>query len=502
MGFRFVGPTKPIAVAIALIVGGATDSFGFIPTTISGKKLPHPQHQGLSRSILPSPSSALPALVYGADGKVVGDDVFDNPDETAKAMQASQDNDASLLESLKTSVGDPIVWSKIACAFAPPPHNKLTPETVRDAVPVGLSTGAIDIAVAVPASVEGGAANAAANQLVRVLVRVGFLQAWVVDGNSSTNNNNSETVTALVEQVKILEAHAEDLLSQRISSGPSKDDPGYYENLVIEQRRLERLQEEPSFSEKEDLPDWWISITPPFSSLELVDEAKLLKGLLNEDEFEDDLRALFVRESGNSESKDNSLVLRAAVASIGSSGLFLKARVATVQNNESENDEAEIVATATIPYGNPPMETKTVGELRDGVLTLVESVVPMPMPVRPQATAVSKEESGDETITPFNEQVMEMVNKLDEKTATISDGVVEKNAEKESSETEEDDVDLEEVKTITPEKSSMVSEISPGASRTQQPRPPDEEAKLAAKYAAIENLGERAFAILRDLGMV
>ena len=36
----------------------------------------------------------------------------------------------------------------------------------------------------------------------------------------------------------------------------------------------------------------------------------------------------------------------------------------------------------------------------------------------------------------------------------------------------------------------------------QQPRPPEEEARLAAKYAAIEDLGERAFAILVDLDMV
>jgi hypothetical protein len=38
--------------------------------------------------------------------------------------------------------------------------------------------------------------------------------------------------------------------------------------------------------------------------------------------------------------------------------------------------------------------------------------------------------------------------------------------------------------------------------RLQQPKPPKEEARLQAKYAAIESLEERAFTILVDLGMV
>lgn len=35
-----------------------------------------------------------------------------------------------------------------------------------------------------------------------------------------------------------------------------------------------------------------------------------------------------------------------------------------------------------------------------------------------------------------------------------------------------------------------------------QPKPPTYEEKVAAKYNSISDLGERAFAILKDLGMV
>lgn len=36
----------------------------------------------------------------------------------------------------------------------------------------------------------------------------------------------------------------------------------------------------------------------------------------------------------------------------------------------------------------------------------------------------------------------------------------------------------------------------------KQPKSPEEEAILAARYAAISNVGERAFCILKDLGMI
>ena len=36
----------------------------------------------------------------------------------------------------------------------------------------------------------------------------------------------------------------------------------------------------------------------------------------------------------------------------------------------------------------------------------------------------------------------------------------------------------------------------------KQPKSPQQEARLAAKYAAIDDLGERAYTILKDLDMI
>ena len=479
-----------VPIAIAVVLKGATKTSCFVPTPI------HPclnhQHAPVRfESVAVSPS-CLKALVYGADGSVVGGDVFENPDDKG--------TDDNLLDALKTAVADSTVWNIIACAFAPPPHDKLTPELVQNANPIGVTENSIDIAVAVPASEQG---VAAANQLVQILVTVSFPQPWALPKNAFHNAK----VEALLGQVQALEGLAEDRLSQqRNSSFPSRDDPDYYEKMLIEQQWQKRLEEE-VFSDS--FPEWWTAIELPFSPLELREEAALLKKLLNEDEFEDELRALFVEHGKISGS---SIVYRASVSSIGSSGLFLKARVATESDVKEKDKETEILASAAIPYSNPPKEVTTTGDLREGVLVLVESVTPMPMPDIAQAKPDSIE-SDDETITPFNEQIVEMVTERERQTSEMEDNES-KDDEEETTEITEEDTEQEQEEDSAPEAtieseteatssedSSEPEKVRDTLSR-QQPLPPEEEAKLAAKYAAIEDIGERAFTILRDLGMV
>ena len=506
MSFRGMA-VVPIAIAIFIVAVGTKETHGFIPASMH----PHTSHrQPSSRSdSTVTSSSALSALVYGTDGSVVGDDVFENPDDGVTRATDEEDN---LLEELKISMDNPSVWNKIACAFAPPPHDRLTLELVRDASPVGYSDKSIDIALAVPASAEGGAATAAASQLVRVLVNVSFPQAWVFEKDASKD----EKLSALLGQIKVLEGLAEDRMSQQRSSGGlSRNDSGFYEKQIIEKQWKEKLEEEPA-AFGDGLPGWWATIAPPFAPLEVREEAKLLKKLLNEDEFEDELRALFVKHTKSY----SPLVYRASVASVGSSGLFLKARVAattaeTTTSSDDDDDikEEQILVTASIPYNNPPKDVKTANELREGVLLLVESVVPMPMPAITQASAHSTENEV-ETIKPFNEQVAEMVSDLESESAKTLDAEI-NDTKKETMPIAEvttklesgEDISLaepeaKESETPTAAEDSLNSETAQGILSRHQPRPPEEEAKLAAKYAAIEDLSERAFAILVDLGMV
>ena len=505
----------PIGIAIAIAAGSATETLAFLSAPIHQGLNNYREHSSFESTL--SSGSALAALVYGTDGSVVGDDVFDNPDDgVSKVADEDGDDNSIILKSLKSTIDNPSVWNKIACAFAPPPHDRLTPEIVRDASPVGFSDNSIDIALAVPASTEGGASNAAANQLVRVLVTVSFPQAWAFEKEASDDTK----LSALLDQVKVLEGLAQDRLSEQRSSDILKDDPGYYEKQIIEQRWRKRLEEE-SDDDDDELPEWWASIAPPFASLEVREEAALLKKLLNEDEFEDELRALFIEHSKSTKS----LVFRASVASVGASGLFLKARVAaTIEESKLKSDddkEAEILATISIPYCNPPKEVTTAEELRDGVLFLVESVDPVPMPVIPQGKEISTERAKD-SITPFNEQVVEMVAELENEAENLREAEDEDSRtplqmSEEASESDEDpsmkatDVDAPSSSNVESEPEdkdgdeTIITKDSPKSDAElsrQQPRPPEEEARLAAKYAAIEDLGERAFAILVDLDMV
>lgn len=496
----------PVAIAFAVVgvlvaTAGTAEAFAWKPLVLSF--LQQQQQQQQSCALKPqsahrttTTTTTLSALVYRVDGSVVEDDAFDNNDEIGGNRESEE------LAFLSREFGTE-TWASIACAFARPPHDKLTPGLVKNASPVGIrgDANAIDVAVAVPASEQYGTKAAGNDQLVRVLVSVGFPQAWAIGDNDTPGGRCS----ALAEQVRILEGHAGDKLAERgvgaaAGNGSGRDDPGYYERLVVENRRRERLEEEPSPEEEQSsLPEWWQPVLPPAATIEMLDEAKLLKKLLNEDEFEDELRALFVRERQRRDGESPVVaVLRAAVAAIGFSGLCLRARICG--SGEEENG-GEILATVVVPYQTGDKSSVgTVGELREAVLVLVESVDPLPAPEPVRAssesaatTTTTSAATTAETIQPFNERVVREV------TAVLVE---------EDNDGEEPGASTEEPGTIGDDDETGVAAAAAAActsssSRgTPQPRPPKEEAELAAKYAAIEGLGDRAFAILRDLGML
>jgi len=434
--------------------------------------------------------SSLSARIYGVDGTVVNDDEFENKDTGALGG-----GNGEIIESLQDAIGDRSVWTRIACAFASAPHNQLTPELVRNAKLLRVGTTGIDVAVAVPASMG----SPSADQLVQVLVTVGYPQSWSFE--KSKGDDDEEQLRMLVQQIRILDGHATDRLSQRTAGiAAARHDPFYYEKMVVEQQWMERLQEEAD--ESDSLPDWWKTIAPQSSPLELVDECKLLKNLLNEDEFEDELRALFVKYSDA-----NVAVVRAAVSSIGSSGLYLKGRIVAAK----EDEPSETLSAVAVPYVRGTIDTNriefpTANELREAVLVLVESVPPMPKPPAAKETSKTAEE-----FTPFNEQVVAVVTEAEERAKT-KPGVSDSHSEEEDE--KDDDVEAEPVaaaakmdeppmKEVEDERDEDVPIPSTSTGRTYYRRKsPNEEAKLSEKYAAIEDLGERAYTILRDLNMI
>ncbi|OEU20264.1 hypothetical protein FRACYDRAFT_236337 [Fragilariopsis cylindrus CCMP1102] len=489
------------------------------------------------------------ALVYGTDGKVVKDE---NQFGYNKISGGDIDEHSFLLESLRNYDSNNLFWTKIACAFAPPPHNRLTSDLVKEATLMKVGNTNFDIAIAVPTNNNNGSGGG--DQLVQILVTVGFPQAIDLENII----NPQDKLSALIQQVHVLDGHATDrLASIQKQQQVGFNDEYYYERIVIEKNWLERLQKEPTIPDKSTesqsqvyYPDWWTTIELPESSLELVNECKSLKSLINEDEFEDELRALFVQnydhvhnDDDNSSSIKNMLVLRAAVSSIGSSGMYLQARVVVITKNENNNDLSnEVILAAAVPFESNPVlrkEFHTVDDVREGVLTLVESVAPMPKPTLPPLSSLlssggsmtttttvdTTTATTETTFTPFNEQVMKSEDDDNDddddeppqgSAAIATDTIAIKNitATVATTKAEGDDVeeDKEAVTSTTVESSSSLSSPSSSvndtdtntdnALRRQQPKSSEEEAKLAAKYGAIEDLGERAYTILCDLNMV
>lgn len=241
--------------------------------------------------------------------------------------------------------------------------------------------------------------------------------------------------------------------------GDYEMDEDSYEELADQKRIMQALKEEPLG----DLPEWW---TFTNLNLSLQEECKSMKALLNEDDFATDLHAL-CRVHGAS---DNN-ILQAGVAAIGPSGMFLRAQV------EKPTTNRDLINVA-IPF---PGEATTGDDLRTAVLDVVESVELVDSPsTEPLSLPEAAEEGGSEAIT------MEAEEKAEESTPKpLGDktvlGAVDKSEGLEAKE------------------SPTTKDITLAR---QQPKALEAEARLAAKYASIEDLSERAYVILKDLYMI
>ena len=134
-----------------------------------------------------------------------------------------------------------------------------------------------------------------------------------------------------------------------------------------------------------------------------------------------------------------------------------------------EGDDDKVV---DVPIKFPAGKQTTADDLRESVLTMIESVeeqVVVAPPTVPQEEASVPEPT---TVVAPDEQKVEAEAEKEDKpiVAEVASGLT---------------LSEEQIK-----------------ERRKQPKSPEEEARLAAKYAAIEDLGERAYTILKDLAMI
>ncbi|KAG7365385.1 hypothetical protein IV203_038588 [Nitzschia inconspicua] len=436
-------PAKCLALTRLLLVLALPSWLVCLSSAFMPGRMSHPDRHSLSLTHSYD-TSALLATLYGKDGKIVRDD------EQEQKQQVTTDifddvTSSMIRESVQSDLGDVnALLTRLACGFAPSPHDHLLPRQVVSATLKQVTPKQLSIAVAVPAGNRGGSDETdtyAGDQLVQILVPVVFQKAVKSDGEV-------QIVKSVIKQIQQLDQIATDRLIQREKQ--KEEDSAKQRGAGLVEQELQRdLTEEPLAV---DWPSWW---TVPQLKIMLAEECKTLKSLLNEAELSNELVALCKLHSSVKKP-----IRQAKVAAVGTSGIFLRATLL----DDNEND----ITIVNVPIPFPGGEMTTSDDLRESVLTLIETV------------ELLQEE------TPAEEPI--------ESPSDVSE-TIEIRAEEEEA-TEAARKMEEETRQKEPTQEEIVAEAR------KQPKSPEEEARLAAKYAAIADVGERAFTILKDLGMI
>jgi len=310
---------------------------------------------------------------------------------------------------------------KVACAFAPSPHNNLHPKQIQSATIVHADSTEVQVALAIPQeSMDLGTC-------VQVLVHIPM---------ECKNINGNTVLECILQTMEQMEVHANQLIGER----------EMLQDRAEQLKQQEIIRKELQEETVDLLPDWW---TFPELKITLAEECDSLKLLLNDYEFIPTLKQLCQIHS----SKNDPSILQiweARVASVGPSGVFLRAYATVGQGDQSRNQ----IVNVPIRFSQTG---STADDVREYVLDLVESV-----------ESLSEQElSSSDSSTAVTTISTEIQADVDQVPVTNVD---------------------EQVRAI--------------CNSRKQPKSPEEEALLAARYAAIADVGERAFCILKDLGMI
>jgi len=191
-----------------------------------------------------SSTSKLFYVVFGGDQEIVdsgeneitelennnymhhGNAVVDHDNDRSFWLQSLQNLESSHISS--TGLDSYSMWTKIACAYAPAPHDHLHPTLVKEAVLVRVGETDLDVAVAVPATSEDTYSTHQDQHLVQILITVPFPDGTAFNKDAHTFEDE---LTAVIHQVRLLERDANDrLLHEQINTDvfASANDPNYY----------------------------------------------------------------------------------------------------------------------------------------------------------------------------------------------------------------------------------------------------------------------------------
>jgi hypothetical protein len=263
------------------------------------------------------------AIIYDPDDEEEG--VWEEDDDVTTAT------DHALLNSMLPLLDIPLLM-RVACAFAPSPNNNLHPKDTLGAELVSLSPMGAKIVL----SVSVGGDNAA-----QILVPIKFDDPCYSNAGILTAFQKLEKrAVAEIAEIEYEEDNADELIAQ--------------------QQVILCLQKEPMGV---DLPTWWT-----YSDLNkgLEEECSLMKDLLNEDDFALEISAVFQTQYR----KEKIQVIKTCAALVGPSGLYLRAYVERVGDYDEDRMDKYLNAELTLKYERKAQSRE---EVRSSIFDLIES---------------------------------------------------------------------------------------------------------------------------------
>lgn len=450
--------------------------------------------------------TTLSAIVYGMDGKIVRDDFYfdkedNNEDFALPTIVPDSRFDAQLRNCLggSTSATDlSNLLSTIGCAFASPPHNTLLPRDVVVATMLEFKPTSVDLALGVKSTQADGAA-----QLVQIMVQVPLPSPCPVSEGAGARSNDV-VLECLSNNLKQLEKVAVAKLERREQG---EEEGGEDMQLSFSSSSTSASSSVPTLlvppSSNYMYPDWWTSPSPLERTM--VGECESMKMILNEDDFATNRVRLAVRDDINANS-----IQQAVVIAIGPSGIVLRCLLKM---------EEEEMTTPMVPVRFLQGATaKSPEVLRELVLDLFESVEEaatrevdsVSEPVSAEIEDVSSADGKDKVEMEVDELTTSTTANDVSSTVTAASPSAasrpKKDSSKPSSEAKLEPLKSSAMKAATKSVPAPTRPTTPlpddVVQARRQPKSPPEEAKLAAKYAAMDDLEDRAFAILQDLGMI
>ncbi|KAL3936520.1 MAG: hypothetical protein SGBAC_008175 [Bacillariaceae sp.] len=426
------------------------------------------------------------AIIYGGDdGDYQSEEEFDSSISIASGDRA-----------LKQSVAERIYsdfpasfLTNIACAQAPPPHNHILPKDCISAELISVDTQGAQIAISTMAS-AGGKGD---GRCVQILIPIKF----AADESPPPSTEPSLILDYIVQKFQQLESAS----MKTIANKEWEED--YADQLAAQEKIVFELQDEASLTDKL-LPDWWT-----FCELNkgLEEESGDMKDLLNEDDFATDLNVLFQSNYDHGDGNSPIQPIKTCVTSIGPSGVYLRSYA---ERQEEEADEKYFIAKLSIPF---PKKSSSRDDLRMSVLIMIENAEEQVVTATAEEEEVPLLETAPSTVEvvvdkayAFQEQLLRARIQVDQ---LVSKRVRAKKEEgvHRSLLAARLAIKEKQAKTGAPmRKSAEVA--SPSKQQQQQQQQKEQplsrsiEKELAYKYANIEDIGERAYTILKDLNMV